>query len=153
MDNLNLIDTFANFKENKDIDRATMMGVLEEVFRSVFEKQYGTSENYDFIINIDKGDFEIWRNREVVEDGEVEDENMQISISDVHKIDKDYEIGEEFADEVKLADFGRRSILSLRQNLSSKILQLERENIYIRYKDRVGDIVTGEVYQVWKKEM
>ncbi|MCF6366180.1 MAG: transcription termination factor NusA [Bacteroidales bacterium] len=153
MDNLNLIDTFANFKENKDIDRATMMGVLEEVFRSVFEKQYGTSDNYDFIINIDKGDFEIWRNREVVEDGKVEDENMQISISDVHKIDEDYEVGEEFADEVKLADFGRRSILSLRQNLSSKILQLERENIYLRYKDRVGDIVTGEVYQVWKKEM
>ncbi len=130
MDNLNLIDTFASFKENKDIDRETMMGVLEEVFRSVFEKQYGTSENFDFIINIDKGDFEIWRNREVVADGDVEDENMQITLSDVHKIDEDYEVGEEFADEVKLVDFGRRSILSLRQNLSSKILQLERENIF-----------------------
>ncbi len=153
MDNMNLIDTFASFKENKDIDRVTMMGVLEEVFRSMFEKQFGTSENFDFIINIDKGDFEIWRNRIVVADGEVEDSNLQVAISDVHKIDPDYEIGEEFADEVKLEDFGRRSILSLRQNLSSKILQLERESVYERYKDKIGDIVTGEVYQVWKKEM
>ena len=153
MDNMNLIDTFASFKENKDIDRVTMMGVLEEVFRSMFEKQFGTSENFDFIINIDKGDFEIWRNREVVADGEVEDPNLQVAISEVHKIDPDYEIGEEFADEVKLEDFGRRSILSLRQNLSSKILQLERESVYEKYKDKVGDIVTGEVYQVWKKEM
>jgi len=153
MDNMNLIDTFASFKENKDIDRVTMMGVLEEVFRGMFEKQFGTSENFDFIINIDKGDFEIWRNRIVTADGEVEDSNLQVAISEVHKIDPDYEIGEEFADEVKLEDFGRRSILSLRQNLSSKILQLERENVYERYKDRVGEIVTGEVYQVWKKEM
>ncbi len=153
MSNMNLIDTFANFKENKDIDRVTMMGVLEEVFRSMFEKQYGTSDNYDFIINIDKGDFEIWRNRVVVEDGEVEDPNLQISISEVHKVDDDYEVGEEYADEVKLEDFGRRNILSLRQNLSSKILQLEREGVYGRYKDRIGEIVTGEVYQVWKKEM
>ncbi len=153
MDNMNLIDTFASFKENKDIDRVTMMGVLEEVFRSMFEKQFGTSENFDFIINIDKGDFEIWRNREVVADGEVEDPNLQVAISEVHKVDPDYEIGEEFADEVKLEDFGRRSILSLRQNLSSKILQLERESVYEKYKDKVGDIVTGEVYQVWKKEM
>ena len=122
MDNVNLIETFSSFKENKDIDRVTMMGVLEEVFRSMFEKQFGTSENFDFIINIDKGDFEIWRNRIVVADGEVEDPNLQVAISDVHKIDDDYEIGEEFADEVKLEDFGRRSILSLRQNLSSKIL-------------------------------
>ncbi len=153
MDNLNLIDTFASFKENKNIDRATMMNVLEEVFRSTFEKQYGTSENFDFIINIDKGDFEIWRNREVVEDNAVEDPNMQVAISEVHKIDEDYEVGEEFADEVKLADFGRRNILSIRQNLSSKILQLDRDNIYEIYKDKIGDIITGEVYQVWKKEM
>jgi len=153
MDNMNLIDTFASFKENKDIDRVTMMGVLEEVFRGMFEKQFGTSENFDFIINIDKGDFEIWRNRIVTADGEVEDSNLPVAISEVHKIDPDYEIGEEFADEVKLEDFGRRSILSLRQNLSSKILELERENVYERYKDRVGEIVTGEVYQVWKKEM
>ncbi len=153
MANLNLIDTFASFKENKDIDRATMMSVLEEVFRATFEKQYGTSDNYDFIINIDKGDFEIWRNREVVEDGDVEDPNMQVAISEVHKIDEDYEVGEEFADEVKLQDFGRRTILSLRQNLSSKILQLEREHLYSIYKERIGDIITGEVYQVWKREM
>ncbi len=153
MDTVNLIDTFASFKENKDIDKATMMGVLEEVFKSMFEKQFGTSDNFDFIINIDKGDFEIWRNREVVPDGEVEDPNLYVAISEVHKIDEDYEIGEEFADEVKLEDFGRRSILSLRQNLSSKILQLERENTYIKYKEKVGDIITGEVYQVWKKEM
>ncbi len=153
MANLNLIDTFASFKDNKDIDRATMMSVLEEVFRATFEKQYGTSDNYDFIINIDKGDFEIWRNREVVADGDVEDANLQVEISDVHKIDEDYEVGEEFADEVKLVDFGRRSILSLRQNLSSKILQLERENLYAVYKERIGDIITGEVYQVWKREM
>jgi len=153
MANLNLIDTFASFKDNKDIDRATMMSVLEEVFRATFEKQYGTSDNYDFIINIDKGDFEIWRNREVVADGDVEDANMQVALSEVHKIDEDYEVGEEFADEVKLEDFGRRSILSLRQNLSSKILQLERENLYAIYKERIGDIITGEVYQVWKREM
>lgn len=153
MANLNLIDTFASFKENKDIDRATMMSVLEEVFRATFEKQYGTSDNFDFIINIDKGDFEIWRNREVVEDGDVEDSNLQVAISEVHKIDEDYEVGEEFADEVKLQDFGRRTILSLRQNLSSKILQLEREHLYSIYKDRIGDIITGEVYQVWKREM
>ena len=153
MNNMNLIDTFASFKENKDIDRVTMMGVLEEVFRGMFEKQFGTSENFDFIINIDKGDFEIWRNRIVTADGEAEDPNLQVEVSEVHKIDPDYEVGEEFADEVKLEDFGRRSILSLRQNLSSKILQLERENVYERYKDKIGDIVTGEVYQVWKKEM
>ena len=153
MDTVNLIDTFASFKENKDIDKATMMGVLEEVFKSMFEKQFGTSDNFDFIINIDKGDFEIWRNREVVADGEVEDPNLYVAISEVHKIDEDYDIGEEFADEVKLEDFGRRSILSLRQNLSSKILQLERENTYVKYKEKVGDIITGEVYQVWKKEM
>jgi len=153
MANLNLIDTFASFKENKDIDRATMMSVLEEVFRATFEKQYGTSDNYDFIINIDKGDFEIWRNREVVGDDDVEDPNMQVAISEVHKIDEDYEVGEEFADEVKLQNFGRRTILSLRQNLSSKILQLEREHLYSIYKERIGDIITGEVYQVWKREM
>jgi len=153
MANLNLIDTFSSFKENKDIDRATMMSVLEEVFRATFEKQYGTSDNFDFIINIDKGDFEIWRNREVVEDGAVEDTNLQVAISEVHKIDEDYEVGEEFADEVKLQNFGRRTILSLRQNLSSKILQLEREQLYSIYKERIGDIITGEVYQVWKREM
>nr|WP_319573076.1 transcription termination factor NusA [uncultured Draconibacterium sp.] len=153
MENINLIDTFAEFKELKNIDRVTMMSVLEEVFRSVLIRQYGTDENFDVIINIDKGDFEIWRNREVVADGEIEDPNVQITLSDALKIDDDYEVGEEVTDEVKLADFGRRAILNLRQNLASKILELEKDHIYGKYKDKIGDIVTGEVYQVWKKEM
>lgn len=153
MENINLIDTFAEFKELKNIDRVTMMSVLEDVFRSVLIKQYGTDENFDVIINIDKGDFEIWRNREVVEDDELEDPNLQISLTDAQKIDSDYEVGEEVTDEVKLIDFGRRAILNLRQNLASKIMELEKDNIYGKYKDKIGDIVTGEVYQVWKKEI
>lgn len=153
MDNINLIDTFAEFKELKNIDRPTMMSVLEDVFRNMIIKMYGSDDNYDIIINIDKGDFEIWRNREVVEDGEVEDSNRQISISEAKRIDDDYEVGEEVTDEVKLADFGRRAILALRQNLTARILELEKNNIYSKYKDRIGDIITGEVYQVWKKEI
>ncbi|SHI33471.1 NusA antitermination factor [Tangfeifania diversioriginum] len=153
MENINLIDTFAEFKELKNIDRVTMMSVLEDVFRSVLIRQYGTDENFDVIINIDKGDFEIWRNREVVEDGELEDPNLQITLTDAQKIDTDYEVGEEVTDEVKLIDFGRRAILTLRQNLASKILELEKDHIYGKYKDKIGDIVTGEVYQVWKKEI
>ncbi|MFO8022905.1 MAG: transcription termination factor NusA [Perlabentimonas sp.] len=153
MENINLIDTFAEFKELKNIDRPTMMSVLEDVFRSMIIKMYGSDDNYDIIINIDKGDFEIWRNREVVEDGEVEDPNRQISLSDAAKIESDYEVGEEVTDEVKLADFGRRAILSLRQNLTARILELEKNNIYSKYKDRIGEIITGEVYQVWKKEV
>ncbi|MFW5755415.1 MAG: transcription termination factor NusA [Tangfeifania sp.] len=153
MENINLIDTFAEFKELKNIDRVTMMSVLEDVFRSVLIKQYGTDENFDVIINIDKGDFEIWRNREVVEDGDLEDPNLQITLSDAQKIDSDYEVGEEVTDEVKLIDFGRRAILNLRQNLASKILELEKDHLYGKYKDKIGDIVTGEVYQVWKKEI
>ncbi|WP_321370974.1 transcription termination factor NusA [uncultured Draconibacterium sp.] len=153
MENINLIDTFAEFKELKNIDRVTMMSVLEEVFRSVLIRQYGTDENFDVIINIDKGDFEIWRNREVVADEEIEDPNLQITLSDALKIDDDYEVGEDVTDEVKLADFGRRAILNLRQNLASKILELEKDHIYGKYKDKIGDIVTGEVYQVWKKEI
>lgn len=153
MENINLIDTFAEFKELKNIDRVTMMSVLEEVFRSVLIRQYGTDENFDVIINIDKGDFEIWRNREVVKDDELEDPNVQITLSDALKIDDDYEVGEEVTDEVKLADFGRRAILNLRQNLASKILELEKDHIYGKYKNKIGDIVTGEVYQVWKKEI
>ena len=153
MENINLIDTFAEFKELKNIDRVTMMSVLEEVFRSVLIRQYGTDENFDVIINIDKGDFEIWRNREVVADDEIEDPNLQITLSDALKIDDDYEVGEEVTDEVKLADFGRRAILNLRQNLASKILELEKDHIYGKYKNKIGDIVTGEVYQVWKKEI
>jgi len=153
MENINLIDTFAEFKELKNIDRVTMMSVLEDVFRSVLIRQYGTDENFDVIINIDKGDFEIWRNREVVEDGELEDPNLQITLTDAQKIDGDYEVGEDVTDEVKLIDFGRRAILNLRQNLASKILELEKDHLYGKYKDKIGDIVTGEVYQVWKKEI
>ncbi|MDX2445532.1 MAG: transcription termination factor NusA [Bacteroidales bacterium] len=153
MENVNLIDTFSEFKELKNIDRATMMSVLEDVFKSMLLKKYGTDENFDVIINIDKGDFEIWRNREVVEDDEIEDANLQIPLSEAKKIDDDYEAGEDFTDEVKLPDFGRRAILSLRQNLTSRILDLEKTNIFNKYKDRIGDIVTGEVYQVWKREI
>lgn len=153
MENINLIDTFAEFKELKNIDRVTMMSVLEDVFRSVLIKQFGTDEIFDIIINIDKGDFEIWRNRKIVEDDELEDPNLQISLKEAKKIDDDYEVGEEVTDEVKLLDFGRRAILNLRQNLASKIMELEKDNIYNKYKDKIGDIVTGEVYQVWKKEI
>lgn len=148
-----MIDTFSEFKELKNIDRATMMRVLEDVFRGMLQKRYTTDENFDIIINIDKGDFEIWRNREVVDDAEIEDENLQITLSNARKVDEDYEVGEDFTDEVKLLDFGRRSILALRQNLTSRILELEKDNIYGKYKDRIGDIVTGEVYQVWKREI
>jgi N utilization substance protein A len=153
MENINLIDSFAEFKDLKNIDRATMMSVIEDVFRSVLIRQFGTDENFDVIINIDKGDFEIWRNRTVVEDGALEDPNTQITISDAKKIDTDYEVGEDVTDEVKLVDFGRRAILNLRQNLASKILELEKDNIYGKYKNKIGEIVTGEVYQVWKKEI
>lgn len=153
MDNISLVDTFAEFKELKNIDRATMIRILEDAFRSVLIKMYGTDENFDVIINTDKGDFEIWRKRRVVEDGAVEDANLQISLSDAKKIDEDFEIGEDVTDEVKLKDFGRRTILSLRQNLAGTIMELEKDNIYQLYKDRIGQIVTGEVYQVWKREL
>lgn len=153
MENINLIETFSEFKELKNIDRATMISVLEDVFRSMLQKMFGTDENFDVIINIDKGDFEIWRNREVVEDGKVEDPNRQIALSQAKKIDEDYEVGEDVTDEVKFADFGRRAILSLRQNLTSRILDLEKNNVYLKYRDRIGEIITGEVYQVWKREI
>ncbi len=153
MENLNLLDTFSEFKELKNIDRATMMSVLEDVFRNMLLKKYGTDENFDIIINIDKGDFEIWRNREVVEDDSLEDENLQIRLSDAKKIDDDYEIGEDVTNEVKLDDFGRRSVLSLRQNLSNRILDLEKDNIFQIYKEKIGHIITGEVYQIWKREI
>ncbi len=153
MDNNSLIETFSEFKDLKNIDRATMMSVLEDVFRNMLLKKFGSNDNFDIIINTDKGDFEIWRNREVVPDGEVEDPNLQISLSDAQKIDEDYEVGEEVTDEVKFTDFGRRAIVALRQNLTSRILELEKDNLYIKYKDRIGDIITGEVYQVWKREI
>jgi len=153
MDNLNLIDTFSEFKDLKSIDRATMMSVLEDSFRSVLQKQFGTDENFDVIINPDKGDFEIWRNRIVVEDGEFNDPNLQITLSQAKKIGEDYEIGEEVTDEVKFSDFGRRAILNLRQNLATRILELEKDNVYTKYKNKIGEIVTGEVYQIWKREL
>jgi transcription termination factor NusA len=151
MEGLNLISTFAEFKELKNIDRPTMMSVLEDIFRNQLIKMYGTADNFDIIINIDKGDFEIWRNREVVE--VVEDPSTQISLEEVAKIDDSYEVGEEFTEEVKLAEFGRRGILNLRQNLSGRIMDIEKANLYNKYKEKVGEIVVGEVYQVWKKEM
>ena len=153
MENINLIDSFAEFKEFKNIDRATLMRVLEDIFRNMLIKRYGTDENFDIIINIDKGDLEIWRNRTVVEDGELENENTEITLSEAKKIDADYEVGEEVTDEVKFKDFGRRSVLALRQNLSARILELEKDNIYNKYKDKVGQIIIAEVYQVWKKEI
>ncbi len=153
MDSINLIESFSEFKELKNIDRVTMMRVLEDVFRSTLEKRFGTDENFDVIINIDKGDLEIFRNREIVGDGELEDPNLQITLSEALKLDKDYEIGEEVTDEIRLVDFGRRAVLSLRQNLASRILDLEKSGIYNKYKDRIGEIITGEVYQIWKREI
>jgi len=153
MENLNLIESFSEFKDLKNIDRATMMSVLEDVFRNMLIKTYGSDENFDIIINIDKGDLEIWKNRTVVEDDELTDPITQISLTDAKKIDADYELGEEVTDEVKFKDFGRRSILALRQNLSSRILELEKDALYNKYKERIGQIITGEVYQIWKKEI
>ena len=153
MDNLNLISNFAEFKELKNIDKATMIGVLEDVFRHALQKQYETDENFDVIINPEKGDLEIWRTRTVVEDDAVENPNMQIGVSEMKTIDSSYEVGDDYVDEIKLASFGRRMVLSLRQNLASRILDLEKANLYEKYSERVGDIVTGEVYQVWKKEV
>jgi N utilization substance protein A len=153
MENLNLIDYFSEFKELKSINREILIKVLEDVFKNMLEKHFGSSENFDIIINPDKGDFEIWRNREVVADEDFSDPTHQISLSAAKLIDTDYEEGEEVTDEVKLESFGRRAILSLRQNLSSKINELEKDNLYSKYKDRVGQIVTGEVYQVWKREI
>ena len=150
---LSMVDTFSEFKELKNIDRTTMISVLEESFRNVLAKMFGTDENFDVIVNPDKGDFEIWRNREVVEDGQVSDPNLQISLSEAKKIDNDYEVGEEVTDEVIFEKFGRRAILNLRQTLASKILELQKDAIYNKYKDRIGQIVSAEVYQIWKKEM
>jgi N utilization substance protein A len=152
MDTLNLISNFAEFKELKNIDKPTMIGVLEDVFRHLLQKTYEDDSNFDIIINADRGDLEIWRNRVIVPDGEVENEQQQISLSDAQKIDDSYGVGDEIADEIKLSSFGRRSVLSLRQNLASRILDLEKASLYEKYKEKVGDIITGEVYQVWKKE-
>lgn len=150
---MNLVETFSEFKEFKNIDRETMMRILEDVFRHLLIKKYGSEDNFDIIVNIDKGDLEIWRNRLIVEDGQVEDENTQIAYSEAIKIEPDFEIGEEVSEEIKMDDFGRREILSIRQNLISKIQEYEKDNIYKKYKEKIGEIVTGEVYQVWKKEV
>ncbi len=153
METVGLIESFQEFKEFKNIDRETMMRILEDVFRGMIQKKYGSDDNYDFIINIDKGDLEVWRNRTIVELGEVEDENREISYSEAIIIEPDFEVGEEVSEEVKLLDFGRRAVLSVRQNLISKVLDIEKEDLYEKYKDLVGTIVTGEVYQVWKREI
>ena len=153
MDVKNLIESFSEFKEMKNIDRETMMNVLEEVFRSVMAKQYGTDENIDVIINVDKGDLELWRNREIVEDDALEDENIEIAYSDAVKIEPDFEVGEEVSEQIFLKDFGRRQVLALRQTLVSRIMDLEKKEIYDRYEDRVGEIINGEVYQVWRNEV
>ena len=147
-----MIETFQEFKETKNIDRTTLVSVLEESFRNVIAKMFGSDENFDVIVNPDKGDFEIYRNRIVVADGEVEDENKEISLTEAQKIEPDYEIGEEVSEEVNFQKFGRRAILNLRQTLASKILELEHDSLYQKYKDKVGTIVSGEVYQMWKRE-
>jgi len=153
MNALELIESFSEFKEFKNIDRETMMNILQDVFRSMLKKKYGSDDHIDVIINPDKGDVEIWINREIVPDGEVEDENIEIALSKAVLIEPDFEVGEEVAEEVKLEDFGRRNVLSLRQNLISRILELEKDHIYKKYKERIGEIITGEVYQVWKREI
>ena len=153
MENLNLISNFAEFKELKNIDKSTMIGVLEDVFRHALQKQFESDENFDVIINPEKGDLEIWRNREVVEDDAVENPNTQIAVSEVKAIDSTYEVGDEYSDQIKMNQFGRRAVLSLRQNLASRLLDLEKANIYEKYSEKVGEIITGEVYQVWKREV
>ncbi len=150
---ISLIDTFAEFKETKNIDRATLVSVLEESFRNVIAKIFGSDDNYDVIVNPDKGDLEIYRNRTVVPDGEVKDGNREIALAEARLIDEDYETGEEVSERVDLSGFGRRAILTLRQTLAGKILELEHDSLYNKYKDRVGEIVSAEVYQTWKKEM
>jgi N utilization substance protein A len=153
MNSLSLVESFAEFKEFKNIDRPTMMRILEEVFRNTLLKKFGTDENFDIIVNVDKGDLEIWHFRTVVEDGEVTDPNREVAYSDAIKIEPDFEVGEEVSEEIKLADFGRREVLTIRQNLAAKIQEYERDNEFKKYKDRIGDVVTGEVYQIWKKEI
>lgn len=150
---IDLVESFAEFKEFKNIDRPTLMRVLEDVFRTLLRKKYGTDENCDIIVNTDKGDLEIWRRREIVEDGEVEDSNIQIAYSEAIKIEDDFEVGEEVFEEIKIHSFGRRAILAARQTLISRILELEKDELYHKYKERVGEIVTGEVYQIWKREI
>ena len=153
MTQLNLVDSFREFKEFKNIDREVMMGILEDVFRSMIEKRFGDDSNFDIIINPEKGDLEIWRNREIVEDGEVEDPNKQIGLTEAKRIEADFEVGEEVSEELKLEEFGRRNVLALRQNLAGRIMELEKDAIYQKYKGRVGEVMSAEVYQIWKREV
>ena len=153
MNSAELIDSFSEFKEFKNIDRPTMMKVLEDVFRTILKKKFGDDENFDIIVNTDKGDLEIWRTRAIVADGEVEDDNLQISISDAIKIEEDYEVGEDCYEQVTIESFGRRAVLSARQTLVTRILEIEKNEIFQKYKDRVGDIMSAEVYQIWKREI
>lgn len=151
--NLRLVEAFADFKDFKNLDRVTMMRVLEEVFRNALKKKYGTDENFDIIINADKGDLEIWRNRDIVDDDAVEDDNSQIAYSEAVKIEPDFEVGEELSEQVTIESFGRRAIMAIKQNFFNRIMELEKEDILQKYKDREGEIITAEVYQVWKKEI
>lgn len=151
-DTVNLIETFREFKERKNIDKTTLVSVIEESFHSVLQKMYGHDDNFNVIVNPDKGDFEIYWNREVVPDGEVTDDAAQITLTEARKVDEDYEVGEEVSQKVNFSDFGRRAILTLRQTMAAKILELEHDNLYNKYKDREGQIVSGEVYQIWKRE-
>jgi len=153
MKGLNLMDAFGDFKELKNIDRETMNQILDDVFRSMILKRWGADDGFDIIINPDRGDLEIWRTREIVPDGELDDEVAQIEVSMAQKIVSDLEVGEELIEEIKIEDFGRRNILAMRQNLQSRIMDLEKDHLYQKYRERVGDIISGEVYQVWKKEM
>lgn len=150
---ISLIDSFKEFKDTKHIDRTTLVSVIEDSFHSVLQKQYGTDENFDVIVNPENGDFEIYRNRVVVADDEVVDPNTEISLSEAQKIDEEYEVGEDVSEKINFSDFGRRAILTLRQTMASKILELEHDNLYNKYKDKVGQIVSGEVYQIWKREV
>lgn len=153
METLNLIDSFSEFKEFKNIDRETLMRILEDVFRSALIKRYGTDENFDIIVNVDKGDLEIFRNREIVEDDKVEDDKTQIAYSEAIKIEADFEVGEELSERISMKDFGRRDILAIRQNLVAKVQDYERTAIYQKYKEKVGQVIVGEVYQVWNREI
>lgn len=152
MDHSVLIESFSEFKDFKNIDRPTMTSILEDVFRNMLRRKYGTADNLDIIINIDKGDLEVYRNRTIVEDGMVEDENLQIPYSEAIKIEPDFEVGEEISERIIIESFGRRAVLAARQNLQARVMELEKDAIYRKYIDRVGDIIAGEVYQVWKKE-
>jgi len=153
MDKINLIETFSEFKELKSIDRETLMRILEDVFESMLKKKFGEDANFDIIVNVDKGDLEIWRFRDIVEDGTIEDPSVEIEWSDAIKIEPDFEVGEEVAEQITLVDFGRREILSIRQNLVSKVLEYERNAVYTKYREKVGEIIAGEVYQIWKNKI